>query len=272
MRRASTGFIAALFIAIAVPATAMADDTIFGLSPNTLPQIIASLTSWFGSAERPIADAISVLFNVFKTDPHQEDHPNPDENPVGAFTARIGSSKFKVFALGAANLKMIGGPFLYQEIQGGVGIEYDFVETGPGPGATLIALRVSPLYGEIALAKTLAEYAPIPGLPNESFLGSAVGVEIAKRYGEVELGARAYANELFELGQANANGLSFYAAAYARIRLAGADRDEKTGALRTSYYLRPTLNFYDRGPEKSDFYALGLQERLWEALVYFEVK
>lgn len=253
------------------------------LPPPPPPRLHSEETmDWLVKANAVLAEIVMVLLSGFIPDRNGVERPLADENPLDQYVKRIGESNFQFVMQGVGNLKLLGGPYLYNELQGGVGIEYDFFRPEPNGEGTLIGIRVSPLYGEFVTIRLAAGAARVAEeLPTRYFLGSAAGVELGHRRGRLEPGFRAYAKALHEMNGAKDNGVSYEGALYCKIHLIKppADLLDPKGY---SMYLKPTLNFYDRGGMKQDLYnwrpadntvidrGVGDIRRFWEALLYLE--
>ena len=134
----------------------------------------------------------------------------------------------------------------------------------------LVAVRVSPVYGELGIVRAAAGYGEVAGLPRSLFLGSSFGLEVTKRFGIFEPGFRAYARPEKELAGSKDFGVSLYASLYCKVRLVDMENWEK--GVKRSLILKPVLAIYERGDAKADFYQSGVARLLWDATVFLEVR
>ncbi len=246
------------------PGTALAaDDVIFNSTdtePASLPRIFPPLPpgpkenpdEWLLKGNRILVEIVQKFLGGLIPDQQGVEHPGPDENAIDFYTKRLGHSNFQFLLLGAGNLKSLAGPYLYSEVHGGVGVEYDFASPEPDGQGTYIALRFTPVYGEIAVIRTAAGAAQVANLPGEVLLGSTLGFEISRRMGRIEPGIRAYATAEIETGGRHETGMGYYGAIYCKFHLKDLywyGRDHK-GSLD----LMPVVAYYDRGGGKDDLY------------------
>ena len=237
---------------------------------------------WLRDGNRILVEVVMKFLGNLVPDNKGVEHPAPDENAIDFYTKRLGNSNFQFLLLGAGNLKLLGGPYLYSEIQGGVGVEYDFISPDKSGQGTLVAVRITPAYGEIAVIRPAAGATPDPSLPGEVLLGSSLGLEIHKRMGLVEPGLSVSARAEWEANGRHETGMGYYAAIYCKFHLK--DLTKYGAGFRGTLDLVPVLAYYDRGGAKDDLYAwnrdhsagdfrtVGELRRLWEAQVKLEVK
>lgn len=239
---------------------------------------------WLFKANAVLVEAIRVFFKGLVPDQNGLEHPNPDEYSIDQFVKQLGESNFQFLMQGVGSLRLLGGPYLYNDLQGGIGIEYDFVgrpiSGAPSDSPTILALRVSPLYGEIAIIRTAAGAAPVKGLPTLALLGASIGVEFSHKFGLLEAGVRGYARPLWDISNEKRNfGVSLYSALYCRLKLAEL-RGFRDTAKTAGLYLTPSISYFDRGAAQRRIYDTklegrsrdpGLLREIWQALVQLEV-
>lgn len=253
-------------------------------APVDLPQLTTfyyqptatGLPQWAKDLSQSVADVLKTFMSGLVPNPMGAEVPNPIERPVDQYVARL-NSRLGVVLQGVGNLKVLGGPFYFNDLNGGAGIQIDLVPQ-PTDGSTpdtVLALRLSPLYGEIALIRLDAGggYKPIP-MPTQIFIGTSFGIEASKRIGNFEPGARVYARPLWQVVNTDNSGVAVFGALFCRIFV----KDLKThpgGKL----YITPTFSYYDKGTGLSEIYdwrVIGLQRqpaalrKIWELTVGME--
>ena len=227
-------FFSILLMLLAAQVCAAADDTIFpgNTAPASelreLPRIsvtipetppVKELPKWWKNGSRIFSEMVrKFMFSLIASQGGLE-HPSPDESPNDIFSQRLGTSRLKFLLQGAGNLRLLNGPYVSSQIQGGVGVEYDFVLPDSTDHSTLVAVRFSPVYGEIVMVDMPLGSLFENTLPRGFFVGSSLGVEVSKRYGQFEPGFRAYTRTEWGSFENNLPALSYYAAVYCRIHI-----------------------------------------------------
>jgi hypothetical protein len=160
-------------------------------------------------------------------------------------------------------------------MQGGLGVAYSF--TDPNDQTVLLALRVSPLYGEIAYVRVGAGAQSVADMPSRAMLGSSAGIDARVTLAKVfEPGARIYIRPEWAMDGDHDFGLSVYGAVYVNMRI---DKMlDKKGVPQVRF--RPKFTFFDRGNSQKDVLywngaaqpLLQLQQRFWEMRGELEIK
>src|SRR5262249_28843524 len=135
------------------------------------------LPPWVRPLAQSLAEIIKQFFGGLVADPTGQEHPNAFENEIDQYVKQLGKTRFQFLLQGAGTLRVLNGPFYYNTMQGGVGISYSF--TDPNDPTYILALRVSPLYGEIAYVRVGAGAQPAPDMPTRAMLGSSAGLDAA---------------------------------------------------------------------------------------------
>lgn len=169
----------------------------------------------------PVMDMLGSVFRQFFSEfvPSHTGAANPNmfEKQVEEYVRRIGDSRFQLLLSGVGNLHFLGSRYYYQEFQGGAGIEFDF--TAPDDPHHFLALRVSPLYGEIAWIRVERGFPDEPGMPTAITLGGSIGIEGRESIGIVDAGARLYVRPGIEITGSHDWGTAASASFYLRFRL-----------------------------------------------------
>lgn len=279
--------------AFALPTTMPPGEHIFAPDPNdALSRVLVyapekyraqNLPPWMISTAETIASVIRQFLGNAVPSSTGLEHNNPNENVSNRFLKRLGDSNFQFMIEGVGNIKVLGGPYYYNELEGGVGVEYDFFRRDPKTGrGVMLALRVSPLYGEISKIQVSSAYHQAHGLPHRVFLGSAFGLAGTYDIGRFRPGFRIYGRPEWDISDTKReNGLSYSAAIYCRIRLS--DFSKFTPGTHSALYIRPVISYYDRGAEQRDIYQWGSNgvpglkrtaaslRKLWQGMIWLEV-
>lgn len=248
-------------------------DTVLGQAPSdgTLEKISGAL-----------AAVVKKFLGGFVPDPNGSDSPILDENAHDQFVKQIGNSRFQFYIQGVGTLRYLGGPYMYNDVHGALGVEYNFIgmtdNTRTNPAPTLLVVRFSPAYGEIAMVRMAAGARDQEGLPGTVVLGGQLGIEGSHKFGRFEPGFRAYVKHLWDTGPTAASGFGAYAAIYCKIKLSELRTSKADG--RAAFYLTPWVEYFDRSPAQAELYNydfpagvydVGPLRSLWQAQLKLEI-
>jgi hypothetical protein len=231
---------------------------------------------WLGIPEliSPVMGALGEIFRQIQAlsgfEPSQggAGEPGAFERTADVLAERLGDSRFSITVEGVGNLRFAGARYFYNEVQGGVGVQYDFLD--PTDESAKIALRLSPVHGELAWIRVRQGETPDPTQPMVALLGPALGLDAWKAWGPYRAGLEVRLRAETEISGTGATGMSTYGAVYFRARL-----DELFPALRGDgkLWIGARLSVADRGDAQGAIYGWpGLEggDRLrtsWQGII-----
>jgi hypothetical protein len=239
------------------------------------PPAEKKLPPWVRPLAESLAEIIKQFFKGTIADPTGQEHPNPFENEIDQYVKQIASSRFQFLLAGAGSLRALNGPFYFNDMQGGLGVAYSI--TDPNDPTALLAIRVCPLYGEIAYVRVGTGGQPFPDMPSRTMLGSSAGIDARVTLAQIfEPGARFYVRPLWAMDGDHDFGVSIYAAVYVNMRIDKVIGRKGLPEIR----FRPKFTYFDRGQAQRDVLqwngpgqpVLQMLQRFWEIKAELELK
>jgi hypothetical protein len=233
------------------------------------------LPPWVRPLAESLAEIIKQFFKGMIADPTGQEHPNPFENEIDQYVKQIAKTHFQFLLAGAGSLRALNGPYYFNDMQGGLGVAYSF--TDPNDPTALLAIRVCPLYGEIAYVRVGSGGQSLPDMPSRTMLGGSAGIDARVTLARIfEPGARFYVRPMWAMDGDHDFGVSIYAAVYVNMRIDKLIGRKGLPEIR----FRPKFTYFDRGLAERDVLnwagagqpVLQMLQRFWELRGELEIK
>lgn len=186
--------------------------------------------------------------------PSTNEKPNLNERLLDQYSIIIDEDiPVRILFQGVGNLKWLGSIFYYNEFKGGLGFDISLLpETFEN---TVLALRLTPVFGEFLTVRSAYGTDPEIEMPTHVIYGTSAGVDISHNFRAVGLepGFRFYVQPQWNVSEEAKFGAPISSAIYLKWNLRSLIAGD--GQVFPDIILSALLHVYERGDSKNSLYS-----------------